>query len=113
MFLIYFKITYDENGKNKGYVHDYGYDLFLPDVNIDNLKISSNANKFSIFKNNNYSTNNTNLKISVNGRISDIKNKYIKKNSFNYHYPTSDKIKYKNITGNNKSLNVNRYYKKN
>lgn len=50
--LISFNVTYDENDK----LHDYGYDLYLPDINISNLKIEdeaniNNSNEYYIFNN--------------------------------------------------------------
>ena len=114
VYLIKFKVTYDEEGKNRGYVHDYGYDLYLPKVSIDTLHVYSNASKFAIYRNNNYSTNNTNLGIKVYGNLGTIKSTYVKSNSFNYNYPDPNKyeeINLKNVTGNNKSMKVYKFDK--
>lgn len=50
--IISFTTTYDSNGSP----HDYGYDLYLPNVNINNLKIedennSNSSNEYYIFYN--------------------------------------------------------------
>ena len=85
-YLISAKITYDKDG----YVHDYGYDLRIPNVNLNGFKVYNNSNDFYIF-NISESVNKT------NGNLKTIKNNYIRPNSFNFDYPSADEIIKENI----------------
>ena len=108
--LIYFKLTYDTNGNNKGYLHNYGYDLALPNVNVSNFKLLNSTKNFSIFYNHNFTTNNDVLKKQPNGNLKYDKNNLIKNNAFKFSYPSSSNIKIENVTGNNSQFIVRKYY---
>ena len=108
--LIYFKLTYDTSGNNKGYLHNYGYDLVLPNVNVSDFKLLNNTKSFSIFYNHNFTTNNDVLKKQPNGNLKYVRNNLIKNNIFKFSYPSSSNIKIENVTGNNSQFKVKKYY---
>lgn len=86
--IIYFKISYD--GENQ--LHDYGYDLYLPNLNIDGLTIEDGNvplenNNIYIYNNNKYFTGNEN---------GEVRNNYILPKNLtieNYQTTTGRKLK--------------------
>ena len=84
VYLVSARIVYDsKDSSGKSYVHNYGYDLRIPNVIVNNFEIASNTNKFYVF----------NIKDSkANGNLKAIKNNYIKSNTFNFYYPSDKNI---------------------
>ena len=80
------KVIYD----NDGFVHDYGYDLRIPNVNLNGFKVYNSSNDFYVF-NIGESPN------KANGNLEYIKNNYIRPNSFNFYYPSNDAIHVNNV----------------
>lgn len=95
-------------------VHNYGYDLNIPNVQVYGFDVKSNTNRFYIF--NNY--------FSYNGRAAigsdkdgnfEIAKNYIKLDGngnrlFNIYYPTKNNIQLNNISGDNTQLQTANYY---
>lgn len=86
VYLISARITYD----NDGYVHDYGYDLRIPDVNLNGFKVYNNSNDFYVF-------NISETVNKTNGNLKTIKDNYIRPNSFNFDYPSNHDIVTSNV----------------
>ena len=97
--LITFKISYDDNG----YVHNFGYDLSLPKVNVNGFKVFNNVSKLYIFNNSDDQTG------KVKGNLKKISN-YIKNNKFSYYYPKKSDIKVSNVSNKNGSIKSVNYY---
>ena len=110
--LIDFDIEFD----NTKIVHNFGYDLYLPKVIVDNFKIDSSSNELYIFNNSNIFNNkyfDNNFIEKNKGNLSIIKN-YIPKDKngkieFNYYYPNAKEIKATNVTNNNSTVKVQNY----
>ena len=86
VYLVSAKVIYD----NDGFVHDYGYDLRIPNVNLNGFKVYNSSNDFYVF-NIGESPN------KANGNLEYIKNNYIRPNSFNFYYPSNDAIHVNNV----------------
>ena len=86
--IIHFKISYDEDGQ----LHDYGYDLYLPNINIDGLTIEDTnipAENENIY----IYDNNKNFTRAENG---EVRNNYILPKNItieNYQTTTGRKLK--------------------
>jgi hypothetical protein len=92
--LIDFKIEFDGNK-----IHNFGYDLVLPNVNVNGLKIKKKVKNFSIFDNTKTGKLNGNL-LNVNNYTNG---------EFKYRIPND--IRYSNITSTASKINISKYKK--
>ena len=110
--LISFDIEFDD----KNNVHDYGYDLYLPKVNINNLKVNNSSDTIYIFDNgkifNNKLFDSDFIKKNV-GKLNLLKD-YIPKDSngnskYTFTYATKKDINVKNVKNKSKAIKVQNY----
>lgn len=108
VYLIDAWTNFDDDDDLGVVVHNYGYDLNIPNVQVYGFDVKSNTNRFYIF--NNY--------FSYNGRVAigsdkdgnfEIAKNYIKLDGngnrlFNIYYPTKNNIQLNNISGDNTQL---------
>lgn len=98
VYLVDFRLSYDNN-----YLHNFGYDLYLPNINVGNFKVDSDISRLYIFNN---SESNTGL---VEGNLRNVQ-KYIKNNQFKYYYPKKSNIRVSNITDRGNAISSQNYY---
>ena len=92
--LINFKIEFDGNK-----IHNFGYDLVLPNVNVNGLKIKKKVKNFSIFDNTKTG--------KLNGNLFNANN--YTNGEFRYRIPND--IRYSNITSTASKINISKYKK--
>ena len=79
-------------GKDGSYIHNFGYDLSLPNVTINGFKVNNTSNKLNVF--------------SRWGDVTKVKN-MIKNNAFKFTYPTKDNIKVSDVkNANGKAIKI-------
>ena len=96
--LVEFQLSYDDNG----YLHNFGYDLVLPKINVNGFKVFNNSSTLYAFDNS--------ITGKANGDLRKLKS-YIKNNQFSYSYPNKNDIKGNNINNRNGSINFKNYVK--